>query len=249
MHGIPLRIITFCTNNLWYVKSNYILQPPKYLIIVVIRFRSINDNFTKDRCSIPMDKTVVLGRHKFSLQATTNYHYSGHYTASINCCSDSPYFEATPPTTVNKIQVSMMQYRLIRFIHMYIDIPVDCPRFTYTRCVKYECIGQQHPITVYRTGFFFFLGGVLFWCWVSLGAPVTTWCPCTANWWATELLIKTTIVFSKLAVNPSWYRVVDTIITVTSWLARWRLKSTASPLFTQSFIRAQIKDNIKAPCH
>ena len=38
-------------------------------------------------------------------------------------------------------------------------------------------------------------------------------------------------------------------ITMTSLWARCRLKSPASPLFTQSFIRAQIKENIKAPRH
>ena len=38
-------------------------------------------------------------------------------------------------------------------------------------------------------------------------------------------------------------------ITVTSKWARWRLKSPASPLFTQPFIQAQIKENIKAPRH
>ena len=37
--------------------------------------------------------------------------------------------------------------------------------------------------------------------------------------------------------------------TVTSWWARLRLKSPASPLFTQSVIQAQIKENIKAPRH
>ena len=66
------------------------VQPPKYLIIVVNRFRYINNNFVKDRCSIPMDMTVVLGLHKFSLQATIDHHgasmYSGHYATSINCC-------------------------------------------------------------------------------------------------------------------------------------------------------------------
>ena len=31
--------------------------------------------------------------------------------------------------------------------------------------------------------------------------------------------------------------------------ARWRLKSPASRLFTQLFIQAQIKENIKAPRH
>ena len=34
---------------------------------------------------------------------------------------------------------------------------------------------------------------------------------------------------------------------MTSQWARWRLKSPALPLFTQPFIRVQIKENIKAP--
>ena len=38
-------------------------------------------------------------------------------------------------------------------------------------------------------------------------------------------------------------------ITMTSQWARWRLKSPASPLFTHPFIRAQIKENIRAPRH
>ena len=38
-------------------------------------------------------------------------------------------------------------------------------------------------------------------------------------------------------------------ITVTSKWVRWRLKSPASRLFTQPFIQAQIKENIKAPRH
>ena len=50
-----------CKKNTWHVESNYLLQPLKYLIIVVNRFRYINNNFTKDRCSIPMDLTVELG--------------------------------------------------------------------------------------------------------------------------------------------------------------------------------------------
>ena len=36
---------------------------------------------------------------------------------------------------------------------------------------------------------------------------------------------------------------------MTSWWVRWRLKSPASRLFTQLFIQAQIKENIKAPRH
>ena len=38
-------------------------------------------------------------------------------------------------------------------------------------------------------------------------------------------------------------------ITLTSKWPRWRLKSPASRLFTQTFIQAQIKENIKAPRH
>ena len=63
-----------CKKNTWHVETNYILQPPKYLIIVVNRFKYINNNFTKDRCSILMDMTVVLGLHKFSLQAIVYHH-------------------------------------------------------------------------------------------------------------------------------------------------------------------------------
>ena len=37
--------------------------------------------------------------------------------------------------------------------------------------------------------------------------------------------------------------------TVASIWGRWRLKSPASPLFTQPFIKAHIKENIKAPRH
>ena len=37
------------------------------------------------------------------------------------------------------------------------------------------------------------------------------------------------------------------VFTMTSQWARWNLKSPASPVFSQPFIRAQIKENIKAP--
>ena len=40
-----------------------------------------------------------------------------------------------------------------------------------------------------------------------------------------------------------WY------VIVTSQWVRWRFISPASPLFTQPFIQAQIKENIKAPRH
>ena len=79
-----------CNKNTWYIESSYMLQPPKYLLLFVNRFRYINDNVTKDRCSIPMDMTVTLGPFKFSLGDTRDLHepsiHSSHYTASINCC-------------------------------------------------------------------------------------------------------------------------------------------------------------------
>ena len=84
-----------CNKNIWHVESSYILQPAKYLLLFVNWFRYINNNVTKDRCSIPMDKTVMLGPLEFSLRATMDHHgpsiHSGHYTASINCCKKTFY--------------------------------------------------------------------------------------------------------------------------------------------------------------
>ena len=84
-----------CNKNTRHVESSYILEPPKYLLLFVNRFRYINNNVNKDRCPIPMDTTVRLGPLKFSLQATIDHHgpsiHSGHYTASINCCKKTFY--------------------------------------------------------------------------------------------------------------------------------------------------------------
>ena len=112
-----------CKKNTWHVESNYLLQPPKYLLIVVNRFRYINNSFTKDGCSIPMDMTVVLGLHKFSLQATIDHHgpsmYSGHYTASTNCCkrtfycNDSKITEFKTIDTKNSLTAYVVMYKLI----------------------------------------------------------------------------------------------------------------------------------------
>ena len=112
-----------CKKNTWHVESNYILQPPKYLIIVVNRFGYINNNFSKDRCSIPMHMTVVLGLHKFSLQVTIDHHgpymYSGHYTAFINCCkitfycNDSKITEFEMIDTKNACTAYVAMFKLI----------------------------------------------------------------------------------------------------------------------------------------
>ena len=42
---------------------------------------------------------------------------------------------------------------------------------------------------------------------------------------------------------------VTSDITMTSWWARWRLKSPASRLFIQPFIQTQTKENTKTPRH
>ena len=112
-----------CKKNTWHVESNYLLQPPRYLIIVVNRFRYINNNFTKDRCPIPMNMTVELGLHKFNLQATIDHHgpsmYSGHYTVSINCCkrtfycNDSKITEFQTIDTKNSSTAYEVIYKLI----------------------------------------------------------------------------------------------------------------------------------------
>ena len=111
---------SFCfrCKNTWHVESNHILQPPKYLIIVVNRFRYIN-NFTKDKCSIPMDMTAVLSLHKLSLHATKGHHgpsmYSGPHTASINCCKtyDSKITEFEMIDTKNSSAAYVVMYNLI----------------------------------------------------------------------------------------------------------------------------------------
>ena len=93
LQGLQQKLQISCSRfnkNARHVESGYILQPHNYLLLFVNRFRYIDNNVTKDRCSIPMDTTVILGPLKFSLRATIDHHgpsiHSGHYTASINCC-------------------------------------------------------------------------------------------------------------------------------------------------------------------
>ena len=84
------KLCSRCNKNTRHIESSYILQPPKYLLLFVNRFRYLNNNIIKDRCPIPLDTTVRLGPLKFNLQATIDHHgpsiESDHYTPSINCC-------------------------------------------------------------------------------------------------------------------------------------------------------------------
>ena len=69
---------------------------------------------------------------------------------------------------------------------------------------------------------------------------------CAVTWLFPEIGQKdiTTLREKKPEVD-----IAEIIITMTSQWVGWRLKSPASRLFTQPFIRAQIKENIKAPRH
>ena len=78
---IVLEIICFIyKKNIWHVESNYNLQSPNNLIIIVNQFRYINNIV---RWSIPMDMTIAPGFHKSNPQATIGHHeismYSVHY--------------------------------------------------------------------------------------------------------------------------------------------------------------------------
>ena len=67
--------------------------------------------------------------------------------------------------------------------------------------------------------------------------------------WRTNSRIPGVVWRYDAHVAPLWIFRCFSPITVTSQWAPWRLKLPASPLFTHLLIQAQIKENIKAPCH
>ena len=62
-----------CKKNTWHVEINYILQPPKYLIIVVNRFRYINNNLPKTDVPYPCIWLYQLLQKNILLQRQKNY--------------------------------------------------------------------------------------------------------------------------------------------------------------------------------
>ena len=86
---------------------------------------NISTTILPKTCSISMEMTVVLGLHKFSLQATIDHHgpsiYSGHYTALINCCkrafycNDSKITEFEMIDTKHSITAYVVMYKLITY--------------------------------------------------------------------------------------------------------------------------------------
>ena len=89
------KTCSYCSKENWHVESKYILQPPKYLHIVVNRFNYLNNKVTKNRDMIPLDHNLWLGPFQFKLQATVDHHgysiHAGHYTTSIICCGKNFY--------------------------------------------------------------------------------------------------------------------------------------------------------------
>ena len=78
--------------------------------------------------------------------------------------------------------------------------------------------------------------------------PICTW---KIKWSFDPLFAGLLVCLMKCFHYAGWLpgKMLVISITVTSQLARWRLQSSASRLFTQPFIYAQIKENIKAPRH
>ena len=74
----------------------------------------------------------------------------------------------------------------------------------------------------------------------------STWLVISASDW-----VDSEIVLCIATIMKTPYDDLFTVndITMTSWWARWCLKSPASRLFTQLFVLTQIKENIKAPRH
>ena len=125
LQGLQQKLQTSCSRcnkNTWHVESGYILQPSKYLLLFVNRFRYINNNVTKDRCPMPMDTTIRLGPLKFSLRATIDHHgpsiHSCHYTASINWCKNH---SIATITQLRSLELLTACYTILIDWHMIFD--------------------------------------------------------------------------------------------------------------------------------
>ena len=107
--------------------SRAILQPPKYPLLFVNRFRYINNSVTKDGCAIPMDTTIRLGPLKCILRATIDHHgpsiHSGNHTASINYCKKTFYCNDSTITEFGIIDSKNSSTAYI-ILHELIDILV-----------------------------------------------------------------------------------------------------------------------------
>ena len=63
-----------CGIDTWHIESKQILQPLKYLIIIVNRITYSNNRITKNKSRMPLDLYIKLGPYKISLQASVDHH-------------------------------------------------------------------------------------------------------------------------------------------------------------------------------
>ena len=55
------KTCSFCGRDIWHIESKQILQPPKYLIIIVNRITFSNNRITKNKSRMPLDLYIKLG--------------------------------------------------------------------------------------------------------------------------------------------------------------------------------------------
>ena len=92
-----------CGIDTCHIESKQILQPLKYLIIIVNRITYSNNRITKNKSRMLLDLYIKLGPYTFSLQASADHHgYSiNSVTASINCCGEKNHCNDNKITECN----------------------------------------------------------------------------------------------------------------------------------------------------
>ena len=108
-----LKSCVKCKKDTQHIGLNNFLQPPQYLIIVVSRFENKCGTITKNKALLQLDRRIASGPFDFRLQAMVDHHGhstgSGHYTASVICCSEVFY--------CNDSRVTVYSERNIRDSH------------------------------------------------------------------------------------------------------------------------------------
>ena len=62
-----------CRRDSWHIESKHILQPPKYLIIIVNRITYSNNRITENKSRMLLDLYIKIGPYKFPLQASVDH--------------------------------------------------------------------------------------------------------------------------------------------------------------------------------
>ena len=112
-----------CGRDTWRIKSKHILQPPKYLILIVNRITYSNNRIIKRQKSHASGSIYQNGSLQISVQSSVNHHgysiNSGHYTPAINCCgktfncNDKKNTECNITDTYHSSTAYILLYKLI----------------------------------------------------------------------------------------------------------------------------------------